>query len=69
MNRMFSVAFRVAVAALILISGANRAHAQAQPPLPLRRRARRPATPPPSQPESFRSSARSPLPARNDGIG
>jgi hypothetical protein len=41
MNRLSSVALRVAVAAFILVSGASRMHAQAQ--------AQAPATPPPAQ--------------------
>jgi hypothetical protein len=66
MNRMFSVAFRVAVAALILISGANRAHAQAQPPA-TPPPAPAPATPPPSQQNPFAPQPAPPLPAGMTG--
>jgi hypothetical protein len=66
MNRMFSVAFRVAVAALILISGANRAHAQAQPPA-TPPPAPAPATPPPGQQNPFAPQPAPPLPAGMTG--
>jgi hypothetical protein len=67
MNRISSVAFRGAVAALFLISGAtSRTHAQAQPPAATPPPAQAPAGPPPGQ-NPFAPQPAPPLPAGMTG--
>ena len=66
MNRISSVAFRVAVAALFLIPGASRTHAQAQPPA-TPPPAQAPAGPPPGQQNPFAPQPAPPLPAGMTG--
>src|ERR1700735_201945 len=66
MNRISSVAFRVAVAALFLIPGARRPHAQPHPPAPPPP-AQAPAGPPPGQQNPFAPQPAPPLPAGMTG--
>jgi hypothetical protein len=66
MNRISSVAFRVAVAALFLIPGASRTHAQSQPPA-TPPPAQAPAGPPPGQQNPFAPQPAPPLPAGMTG--
>ena len=69
MNRFPSLAFRAAVAALILFSGASRLHAQdSTPPPAAQQPAPEAAKAPDGDGNPFAPSPAPPLPRRNDGL-